>query len=86
MDETNETLSLDDYGTLKMDEPWSAPVGPENDPDRWQGVLPQPYRMIDELLGEMIDDVLLSRVLKEANERREAAKPCADSESGAAAG
>ena len=57
----DETLSLEDFGTLKMEEPWEAPVGPEHDPDRWQAILPQPYRMIDELLAEIIDDVLLGR-------------------------
>eukprot|EP00966_Prymnesium_polylepis_P123348 2851867-Prymnesium_polylepis.1 len=41
--------------------------------------------MIDEILGEVVDDVLLSMALKEANDRIEAAKPSPDSESDAVA-
>lgn len=67
----------------ELDEPWEADIGPEHDPDLWQATLPQPFRMLDELLCEVIDDVLLEAGLREGKEAVVNAKPVPDSEDGA---
>lgn len=52
------------------------------DPDRWAAALPQPFRLIDELLREVIDDMLLVASIGEATQREENVKPLPDSEKG----
>ena len=54
-----------------------------SDPDRWQAPLPQPFRMLDELLHEIIDDVLLIKDT-EASQQVEV-KQVPDNEAGTAA-
>ena len=43
---------------------------PVDDPDRWQPQLPMPYRMIDELLGEVFDEAMFQMYMKEEELRQ----------------
>ena len=57
-----------------------AELMPHIDPDRWQPLLPMPYRIIDELLTELVDATVFSCSLAQpANEAEQAA----DDDSGA---
>ena len=55
--------------------------GAYTDPERWQTRLPMPYRMVDEVLTELVDDVLLRRSISETA-LQELVKPAADSLTG----
>ena len=54
------------------------------DPDRWQAALPEPFKMLDEILQDIIDDVLVQAHVREHAARLEHATPLADDEEGAA--
>ena len=42
----------------------AAEAPPLDDPDRWQPLLPMPYRMIDDLLTETLDQVMFQAYMK----------------------
>ena len=69
---------------------WSEGEGPPpldaaDDPDRWQPLLPMPYRMVDELLTETLDAAMFLMHLKAEARRKLNPAQIVDDESGAAA-
>ena len=69
---------------------WSAgegapPLDAVDDPDRWQPLLPMPYRMVDELLTEMLDEAMFRMHLQADARRNLNPAQIVDDESGAAA-
>ena len=69
---------------------WSAgegapPLDAVDDPDRWQPLLPMPYRMVDELLTEMLDEAMFRMHLQAEARRNLNPAQIVDDESGAAA-
>lgn len=56
-----------------------------DDPDRWQPLLPMPYRMVDELLTETLDNAMFLMHLKAEARRRLNPAALVDDEGGATA-
>ena len=76
-----ETLTFADWSEGEG----APPLDAVDDPDRWQPLLPMPYRMVDELLTETLDAAMFLMHLKAEARRKLNPAHIVDDESGATA-